>query len=85
MTGNPFESVIKTITNGKPVVALTNITFKPLEEKEFATWHTPNGPIEVTKKLHAVLITGFDKQSIFFNDPYDGTRKKNFQGRVCGC
>ncbi len=76
ITGKPFDSVIELVAQGKPVVVITNITYKALPDTNFITWQTPNGPLDVTMKLHAVLVTGFDSKSIYFNDPYDGTQKK---------
>ncbi len=75
LTGNQFNSVIELISKGEPVLVITNITYKPLPESDFTSWQTPHGPIDITMKLHAVLVTGFDKESIYFNDPYNGTQK----------
>ena len=30
----------------------------------------PTGPVEITYKLHAVLITGYDEKYVYFNDPF---------------
>ncbi|MFC4404793.1 C39 family peptidase [Gracilibacillus xinjiangensis] len=76
LTGQDFQSVIRSVSNGEPVVTITNITYQPLSESEFETWQTPNGPVEITRKLHAVLVTGYDQQNVYFNDPYDGKQKK---------
>ncbi|MET3682650.1 uncharacterized protein YvpB [Alkalibacillus flavidus] len=76
ISGQSFENVIKLVAKGKPVVVITNLTYNVLPNDSFTTWETPNGTIDITKKLHAVLVTGFDSQSVYFNDPYDGRQKK---------
>jgi uncharacterized protein YvpB len=32
--------------------------------------------LEITYKEHAVLITGYSKDSVFVNDPLSGTKNK---------
>ncbi len=76
LTSQPFTEVMEFIANKQPVVIITNITYKPLEEEQFQTWQTPQGPVEITHKQHAVLVTGYDSSYIYFNDPYDGKAKK---------
>ncbi|KAB8131480.1 peptidase C39 [Gracilibacillus oryzae] len=76
LTGQSFQSMMASVSSGEPVLAITNITYQPLPASSFQIWQTPNGPVKITKKLHAVLVTGYDHNFIYFNDPYDGKQKK---------
>ncbi|EST10669.1 C39 family peptidase [Sporolactobacillus laevolacticus] len=69
LTGRSFDSVIAQLQDGIPVVVITNVTFKPLPQNAFHLWHTNEGKIKVTNQEHAVLVTGYDKNHIVFNDP----------------
>ncbi len=79
LTGSDFHRVIESISQQKPVLVITNATFQPLAEEAFETWQTPEGPIKITMKEHAVLVTGYDKDFIYFNDPLKGKQKKGSQ------
>jgi uncharacterized protein YvpB len=84
MSGSTFEKVLKRVEAGKPVWIIINADFKALPKNEFRTWNTPTGQVQITWKEHSVVITGFDKQSVYFNDPlyYKKNRKmplKDFQ------
>jgi uncharacterized protein YvpB len=69
LTGNDFSEVIKSVSAEKPVWVITNTTFAPLDASYFETFHTPDGEISITMKEHAVLITGYDAEYIYFNNP----------------
>jgi uncharacterized protein YvpB len=75
MTGNTFEDVLEKVGKGKPVWIIINADFKALPENDFRTWNTPTGQIQITWKEHSVVITGFDKENVYFNDPLHN--KKN--------
>jgi uncharacterized protein YvpB len=68
-TGDDFSSVIEQLQKGRPVWVIINAWYKELPESEFITWHTEDGPIEITYREHSVLITGYDEEFIYFNDP----------------
>ncbi|ENH97130.1 hypothetical protein J416_06762 [Gracilibacillus halophilus YIM-C55.5] len=76
LTKSSFTEILNRIHQKQPVLIITNITYEPLPQSSFQTWQTPDGPIEVTRKQHAVVITGYDENDIYFNDPYDGEHKK---------
>jgi uncharacterized protein YvpB len=69
LTGKDFNEVIKSLSSGKPVWVITNTTFAPLEGSTFETFHTPDGEISITMKEHSVLVTGYDAEYIYFNNP----------------
>ncbi len=69
LTGLEFEDVLYFVSKGYPVWIITNSTYKPLEEHFFEIWHTPTGIVKVTSKQHSVVITGFDENKVYVNDP----------------
>jgi uncharacterized protein YvpB len=69
MSGNAFEDVLEKVKTGKPVWIITNAEFRKLPSSDFRIWNTTTGQVQITWKEHSVVITGFDKENIFFNDP----------------
>ncbi|RYM05897.1 peptidase C39 family protein [Sporolactobacillus sp. THM7-7] len=69
LSGKPFDVVLDQLQNGVPVLVITNVSFKPLSPQSFRTWETASGKVKITFFEHAVLVTGFDEQRIYFNDP----------------
>nr|WP_246200104.1 peptidase C39 family protein [Salirhabdus euzebyi] len=78
LTGESFYEVLKSLNNGQPVLVIINAKYKKLPESAFKTWQTPNGPVKITMNEHAVLITGYDENYIYFNDPLNKTKKAPF-------
>jgi uncharacterized protein YvpB len=76
LTGQDFNDLLATVGQGQPVLVITNTTFKALPREAFTTWQTTDGPVEITYKMHAVVITGYDHDTVYFNDPYDGLMKQ---------
>lgn len=74
LTGCYFDSLFYLIRMDKPIWIITNATYKPLPSSEFETWVTPDGEISITRKEHSVLVTGYDENYIYFNDPLAGER-----------
>ncbi|KAE9630264.1 C39 family peptidase [Defluviitalea raffinosedens] len=79
LTGCEFEDLFHFLSKGQPVWAITNTTYKKLDDSQFEIWLTPTGPVEITYKLHAVLITGYDEKYVYFNDPFYS--KKNIRAK----
>ncbi len=75
LTGRNFDDILHFISNGIPVWVITNTQFKELSPNDFNIWYTSYGPVQITYKQHSVLITGYDKNYIYFNDPL--VNKKN--------
>jgi uncharacterized protein YvpB len=69
LTGCDFDDVFYFLKSGKPVWVITNAWYKELPESQFEEWMTPNGRIEITYREHSVLVTGYDSDWIYFNDP----------------
>ena len=77
-----FEHIYRLLNRGYPVWIITTSTFSPLPESSFQTWYTPDEtPMRVTYKEHSVLVTGYDQNNVYFNDPLSGhskSKKQNF-------
>lgn len=69
ITGLEFEDVLYFLSKGNPIWVVANSTYAPLKEEAFQMWHTPTGIVKVTSKEHAVVMTGYDDQYIYINDP----------------
>lgn len=70
ITGTEFEDLYYFINQKAPIWVITNTDLKKLDESEFYTWLTPSGEtIRATDKEHSILITGYDTEYIYINDP----------------
>lgn len=76
LTGTSFDHVLLQLSQGHPVWIISNTKYSKLPSSAFETWQTPNGPREITYHLHSVVITGFDQEFIYFNDPLEGTKNR---------
>jgi uncharacterized protein YvpB len=76
LTGSPFNDLKIHLSDKRPVWVITNTSFKKLSSSQFVTWHTPSGVIDITFKEHSVLLTGFDQDFVYFNDPLTGEKNK---------
>lgn len=76
MTGESFDSVLAQVEDGRPVWVIVTSTFDKLSESEWETWETESGPVKVTYSMHSVLVTGFDEQNLYVNDPLDKKNRK---------
>lgn len=73
LTNSSFDQLLKEIANGNPVWVITTSTFAPVSE--FETWQTPEGTVDISYKMHSVVITGYDSTNIYINNPY-GTKNQ---------
>jgi uncharacterized protein YvpB len=71
LTGSDMTDLYRMIDQGSPVWVLTNTSFKLLPDKEFETWQTNQGTMKVTYHQHSVVMTGYDDQYVYINDPMD--------------
>ncbi|MFP7300031.1 C39 family peptidase, partial [Neobacillus niacini] len=70
ITGEPFSAVQKKLNEGKPVWVIVSSTFAFVPEDQWETWNTSQGEIKITRRLHSVLVTGYDENNVYFNDPF---------------
>jgi uncharacterized protein YvpB len=84
ISGDPFSSVQKKLNEGKPVWVIIGSTFSFLPEEHWETWNTSEGEIKITRRVHSVLVTGYDENLVYFNDPFfpDQNRSADFQDFV---
>jgi uncharacterized protein YvpB len=73
LTNSSFDQLLEEIANGNPVWVITTSTFAPVSE--FETWQTPEGTVDISYKMHSVVITGYDSTNIYINNPY-GTKNQ---------
>jgi uncharacterized protein YvpB len=73
LTGNNPEDLYQMIDSGFPVWIITNATFKELSDNQFQTWETDDGEMKVTYHEHSVVITGYDDNYVYINDPLKGS------------
>lgn len=74
LTGESFDRVLQSISEGCPVVVWTNVTFAPVGN--WVTWNSKNGPVKATFSEHAVLLVGYDEDNVYVNDPLNGVASK---------
>ncbi|OEF99262.1 hypothetical protein BHF71_09285 [Vulcanibacillus modesticaldus] len=85
LTGKNLDYILAHLYKNKtPVWVIVNTWFTKVPDKYWVTWYTPKGKIRITYKEHSVLITGYDRKYIYFNDPLAKIKnrkvlKKNFE------
>ncbi|WP_239255891.1 C39 family peptidase [Listeria ilorinensis] len=62
------EAVENLIMTGHPIWVITTTDYAPPRTSE--NWQTKNGQVHVTYSMHSVVITGFDDENFYVNDPY---------------
>lgn len=76
LTGQAWTVMEDQIRQGKPVWVIVTSTFGPLPDSSWRTWRTKEGSVKITWREHAVLVTGFDKEHVYINDPLSGAKNK---------
>ena len=76
LTGRGFAELKIYLSLGSPVWVITNATYNKLPDNAFETWQTPQGAVNITYRLHSVLVTGYDDNYVYFNDPLKGEKNK---------
>ena len=74
LTKKPFSEVLGYVGQGLPVWIITTTTFAPVSN--FQLWNTPQGPIRITFSEHSVVITGYDQNYIYINNPYGSKNQR---------
>ncbi|NGP45598.1 hypothetical protein G4V62_11770 [Bacillaceae bacterium SIJ1] len=80
LTGSDWEVVEYQLSMGRPVWVIISTTFAPLPSSEWLTWNTSSGPIQITYREHAAIITGYDHDKVYFNEPFGKTSEANKEG-----
>lgn len=63
------EHIYNMVDQGQPVWVITNALFKHLPDSQFYTWKTDAGEMKVTYQQHSVVVTDYDEQYVYINDP----------------
>lgn len=79
LTGKNFTDLQVYLSKGVPIWVITNTTYKKLPESSFQTIHTESGEIKITYKEHSVLVTGYDQNHVYINDPITGEKNKKVE------
>lgn len=74
LSGRDISELYKEMSNGNPVWVITTASFTPVNDIE--QWETPNGKVDVTFSVHSVVVTGYNDDSVFVNDPYGYKNRK---------
>ncbi|WP_226376933.1 C39 family peptidase [Oceanobacillus halotolerans] len=74
-TGGDFQEILQHLNQDRPVWVIINAAYKELPKEDFTTWKTEDGEISITRRLHSVLVTGYDDNYIYFNDPLNREEK----------
>ncbi len=70
VTDAKLTDVKQALQENRPVWASVTVDFEVPDETDFMTWQTNNGEVRVTPLIHACVVTGFDQETIYVNDPY---------------
>jgi uncharacterized protein YvpB len=70
LTGCSTNVMYYFLSRNRPIWIVTNTTYNTLRQNQFERWVTPDGDIYITWFMHSILVTGYDENYIYFNDPY---------------
>lgn len=73
LTNHPFDTIIEKVSQGLPVWVITTTSFLPVASIE--SWLTPQEAVDISYNMHSVVITGYDEESVYINNPY-GTKNQ---------
>lgn len=68
LTGQDFENLLQQLLEGNPVWVITTVPMTATADLE--EWQTANGLVTISWNVHSVVMTGFDTEFIYVNDPY---------------
>lgn len=75
-SGQEFDAVLEQLDQKRPVWVLVTSTYNVVPESRWTTWKTSSGPLKITFKMHSVLVTGYDANYIYVNDPLSIKNRK---------
>ncbi len=70
LTGQSFEQILQRVASGKPVWVITTFSFAHVPDSQWKTIVAPTRTYRMTFNEHSVVITGYDANSLYINDPY---------------
>lgn len=81
LTGSSWDEIEEQIAGGHPVWVITSINFVPVADSQWVNWHTRQGDMKVSFQEHSVLLTGYDKEHVRFNDPLETSDGSQIAGK----
>ncbi|TLS50016.1 hypothetical protein FE782_22010 [Paenibacillus antri] len=82
LTGRSFDEIERSISDGRPVVVWTTVSFEKPREDQWLTWDSPQGEVRATFQEHAVLLVGYDNDYVYVNDPLSGKKQLKLEKRT---
>lgn len=80
LTGCEFSDIKRFVSGGGPVWVIVNTKYKKLPASDFVTWESASGTVRATYSVHAVVVTGYDGENVYFNDPLGRASSAPVQG-----
>lgn len=80
LTGTSYEEIEKVLFDNRPVLVWITNDFKPPTRP--AQWISNGETISIYFSQHAVLLTGYDKDNVYYNDPLSNTKNKSVSKEV---
>lgn len=74
LTDKPFDALLRQVQNQLPVVVWTTGDFKSPDRWE--SWNHGSEKIKTPLDLHVVVLTGFDSNHVYINDPLTGEKNQ---------
>jgi len=74
LTGVSYDEIEKTLSNKIPIVVWVTCDFK--NPSKNTQWDSDGETVNATFSQHAVLLTGYDADNIYYNDPHSNTKNK---------
>ncbi|WP_270998168.1 C39 family peptidase [Listeria seeligeri] len=68
ITGSELKDIVTVLSTGAPVWIITTTDYQA--PKNWQTVTTKEGKKKITYSMHSVVITGYDKENFYINDPY---------------
>lgn len=73
LTGKDFDTVLRHVASGYPVVVWTTGDYRLPDRWE--SWTHGDEVIKTPLDLHAVVLVGFNDKTVFLNDPLSGRKQ----------
>ncbi len=75
LSGANFSLVERFVSYGYPVWVIITGEYAKLPDSSFQNYMTKYGEINITQREHSVLVTGYDSNFIYINDPLGKKQK----------
>lgn len=73
-TGEDFSVLQAYLSQGSPIWVITTTTFAKTSNTDI--WQTESGNVLISMQEHSVVITGYDSEYVYLNDPYGNKNYK---------